>query len=65
MLVFISSRDSSHRPGPANTTARNLIQGHKQVALESFFRQFVQEVAAFVSDCYAECQTLGVDSESD
>ncbi len=36
-----------------------------EVALESFFRQSAQEVAAFVSDCYAECQALRVDSESD
>ena len=36
-----------------------------EVALESFFRQSAQEVAAFVSDCYAECQALGVASEAD
>ena len=40
-----------------------LFQG--EVALESFFRQSAQEVAAFVSDCYAECQALWVDLESD
>ncbi len=36
-----------------------------EVALASFLRQFAQGVAAFVSDCYAECQALGVDSEAD
>ena len=30
-----------------------------------FFRQFAQEVAVLVSDCYAECQALGLGSESD
>ncbi len=40
-----------------------LFQG--EVALDSFFRQSAQEVAAIVSECYAECQALGVDSKSD
>ena len=36
-----------------------------EAALESSFRQLGQGVAAFVSGCYAECQALGVDFESD